>query len=288
MSHRLDGRRILRMNGAGNEILVLDLRGSDIVLTPEEARGVARQPGLHYDQLMAVHDAGGAQADATLRIYNVDGSRSGACGNGTRCVAYALAKAGLGESLRLATDAGLVRSWRVSETQFTVDMGAPRLDWREIPLERDVDDTRDVGLEPAVAGAPTRFSAVGMGNPHAIFFVDDALAVDLATLGPALEHHPLFPQRANVSFAQIVSPEEILLRVWERGTGATKACGSAACATLVAAARTGRAERRAQVRLPGGDLTIDWRDDDRVYMTGPVEFEFETTLDPASFEGVAA
>jgi diaminopimelate epimerase len=167
-------------------------------------------------------------------------------------------------------------------------MGRPRLDWREVPLSHDAGDTRDIALAPAVVGAPARFSALGMGNPHAVFFVPDTRAIDLERLGPALERHAMFPQRANVSFAEIVSRAEILLRVWERGTGATKACGSAACATLVAAARRGLCERRARVDLPGGVLTIAWRDDDHVHMTGPVEFEFETALDPAIFEGVAA
>jgi len=288
MAHSLDGRPILRMNGAGNEILVLDLRGSDLELTPAQARAIGRRAELKFDQLMAIHDPRRAGEDAALRIYNIDGSLSSACGNGTRCVAYAMARAGSGAHLRLATDAGPIESWRENETRFTVDMGRPRLSWREIPLAREVPDTREILLDPPVAGAPPRFSGVGMGNPHAVFFVADAQAVDLATLGPALERHLLFPQRANVSFAQIVSRAEILLRVWERGTGATKACGSAACATLVAASRLGLGDRRACVKLPGGDLEIHWRDDDHVHMTGPVEFEFETRLDAAIFEEEAA
>ncbi|MCC3246615.1 diaminopimelate epimerase [Methylocystis sp. WRRC1] len=286
MPHPLENRPILRMNGAGNEILVLDLRGLDHVLAPQEARAIAAAPGLRFDQLMALHDPREKGDDAFMRIYNVDGSLSGACGNGARCVAYALARDGK-ERLRLATDAARIETRREAETVFTVDMGRPRLDWREIPLSREA-DTRAVALEPPVAGAPTQFSAVSMGNPHAVFFVPDALAAPLETLGPKLEHHPLFPQRANISFAQIVARDDILLRVWERGTGATKACGSAACATLVAAARAGFTERRARVRLPGGDLHIEWRDDDHVMMTGPVEFEFETTLSASLFEGVAA
>ncbi len=287
MTHRLDRRPVLRMNGIGNKILVLDLRGSDIVLAAEEARAIARGPGLDFDQLMALHDPCASGADAALRIYNVDGSLSAACGNGTRCVAYALARSGGAGHLRFETDAGLVQSWREGETTFTVDMGRPRLAWAEIPLAWDVGGVDDIALEPKVVGAPTRFAAVSMGNPHAVFFASDAGAVDLERLGPLLERHPLFPQRANISFAQILSHDEISLRVWERGTGATKACGSAACATLVAAARSSRSGRRAKIRLPGGDLVIDWRGDDHVYMTGPVEFECETTLDPVLFEGLA-
>ncbi len=286
MPHPLDNRPILRMNGAGNEILVLDLRGLEHVLTPQEARAIAAAPGLRFDQLMALHDPRSAGDDAFMRIYNVDGSLSGACGNGTRCVAYALAREGK-ERLSLATDAGRIETRREAETVFTVDMGEPRLDWREIPLSRAV-DTRAAALEPPVAGAPAHFSAVSMGNPHAVFFVPDAGAVPLDILGPTLENHPLFPERANISFAQIVAPDDILLRVWERGTGATKACGSAACATLVAAARAGLGARRARLRLPGGDLHVEWRADNHVLMTGPVEFEFETPLTAELFEGAAA
>ena len=284
--HPLENRPILRMNGAGNEILVLDLRGLDHVLAPHEARAIAAAPGLRFDQLMAVHDPRAAGDDAFMRIYNVDGSLSGACGNGTRCVAYALARDGK-ERLLLETDAGRIETAREAETVFTVDMGRPRLGWREIPLSREA-DTRAVALEPGVDGAPAQFSSVSMGNPHAVFFVEDALAIPLESLGPTLERHPLFPERANISFAQIVARDDILLRVWERGTGATRACGSAACATLVAAARAGLTERRARVRLPGGDLQIHWRDDDHVMMTGPVEFEFETRLTSQLFESAVA
>ncbi len=286
MAHPLDNHPILRMNGAGNEILVLDLRGIGHVLAPEEARAIAATPGLRFDQLMALHDPLEADDDAYMRIYNVDGSLSGACGNGTRCVAYALAREGK-ERLSLATAAGRIETRREAETLFTVDMGRPRLHWREIPLAREA-DTRAVALDPPVDGAPAQFSAVGMGNPHAVFFVDDAEAIALEELGSKLEHHPLFPERANISFAQIVARDDILLRVWERGTGATKACGSAACATLVAAARSGFTDRRARVRLPGGDLHIEWRADDHVMMTGPVEFEFETRLTSELFEGAEA
>jgi diaminopimelate epimerase len=279
MAHPLDHLPILRMNGAGNEILVLDLRGTDHELAPQEARAIANAPGLRFDQLMALYRPRRPGDDAFMRIYNVDGSLSSACGNGTRCVAYVLAREGK-DALRLETDAGVIVTQRKADTVFTVDMGRPRLDWREIPLARAVEDTREVALEPPVAGAPSYFSAVSMGNPHAVFFVADATLIDLETLGPRIERHPLFPERVNVSFAQMLARDDILLRVWERGTGATKACGSAACATLVAAARANLGDRVARLRLPGGDLTIDWRADDHVLMTGPVEFEFETMLDP--------
>lgn len=283
MTSPLAGRPIFRMNGIGNEILVLDLRGAGLEVAPAEARAIAGAPGLRFDQLMVLHKPRQPGADAFMRIYNSDGSLSSACGNGSRCVAYVLGRAGEGDALTLETDAGPVRTWRAGETRFTVDMGAPRLDWREIPLAREASDTGNVTLSPPIERAPSAFSAVNMGNPHAIFFIEDPLSVDLATLGPKLEHHPLFPERANVSFAKIVAADEILLRVWERGAGETRACGSAACATLVAASRAGLSAREARLRLPGGDLVIAWGPDDHVLMTGDVELELETTLDARSF-----
>jgi diaminopimelate epimerase len=284
MSNPLDNRPVLKMNGIGNKILVLDLRRTDAAVEPKDARAIACAPELQFDQLMALHDPRSPGAVAFMRIYNADGSLSSACGNGTRCVAWALARSGEGSDLLLETDAGTIRARREQENIYMVDMGRPRLDWREIPLAQEELDTADVALLPGVAGAPERFCAVSMGNPHAIFFVDSAAAIDLETIGPALERHPLFPERANISFAEVLAEDLILLRVWERGTGATKACGSAACAALVAGARTGRTQRKAVVRLPGGELTIDWRNDDHVFMTGAVEFEMETRLDPRLFE----
>lgn len=286
MTHPLDRRPILRMNGAGNEILVLDLRGLDHDLSPAEARAIAAQPDLRFDQLMVLHDPRAKEDDAYVQIYNVDGSLSGACGNGARCVAWVLAREGK-TRLRLETAAGRIETRQEAEALFTVDMGGPRLDWRDIPLARAA-DTDAVVLDPPVAGAPTRFSAVNMGNPHAVFFTADVARIDLERLGPAIENHPLFPKKVNVSFAQVCEPDDILLRVWERGAGATLACGTAACATVVAAVRAGLSARRARVRLPGGDLTIDWLDDNHVTMTGPTEFEFETRLAADMFVGAGA
>jgi diaminopimelate epimerase len=239
MAHQLDRRPILRMNGIGNEILVLDLRDADYAPSAADARAIARAPGLGYDQLMVLLPprGAGAGAVAAMRIYNNDGSLSGACGNGTRCVAYALSHGGGPREIALQSDAGLLRCWREAETVYTVDMGPPRLDWRDIPLAQAVADTADIALDPPLAGAPARFGAANMGNPHAVFFVADAAAIDLETLGAALTQHPMFPERANISFAQIHAADDILLRVYERGVGVTRACGSAACATLVAANR---------------------------------------------------
>jgi diaminopimelate epimerase len=285
----LANRPIVKMNGIGNAIAVLDLRGSTHVVSAAEARAINRVPGLGFDQLMVLHDPARPRSAARLMIYNGDGSSSDACGNGTRCVAYLLMREAAGKELLLESDAGLLPVARNGEFIFTVDMGAPRFGWREIPLAHPVADTAEVPLDPPVAGAPEVCAALSMGNPHAVFFVPDAAAVDLKVLGPKIEHHPLFPERANVSFAEVTSRDRIMLRVWERGAGATLACGSAACAALVAAARAGIAGRRAAVTLPGGELTISWREgDDHVLMSGPVELEFETRLDPAAFADVAA
>jgi diaminopimelate epimerase len=195
-----------------------------------------------------------------------------------------------GKSLLLETRSGLLPVARVSDHTFTVDMGAPRFRWDEIPLREPFQDTRYIELQIGPIDDPILHSpsAVSMGNPHAVFWVDDVNAYDLDRIGPLLENHPIFPERANISLAQIESPEHIVLRVWERGAGLTKACGSAACAALVAAARKKLTGRNATVTLPGGDLLIEWREsDDHVLMTGPVEFEHEGTLRPELFAGAA-
>jgi diaminopimelate epimerase len=283
----LAGRKVARMNGAGNKILVLDLRGADFVPTPEEARAIHRAPGLDYDQMMTLTDARTPGSAAYVLIYNNDGSLAGACGNGTRCVANLLCRELGVERLTVETDAGLIACERVGAATFRVDMGAPRLAWGDIPLARQVEDTRRVALP--LTGAPPELAVaavVNMGNPHAVFFVADAMAIDLAALGPRYETHPMFPQKANVTFAQVIGGDEILARVWERGVGVTLACGSAACATLVAATRLDLCECRARIRLPGGDLEIEWRQADaHVLMTGPVDFEREIALDASLFEG---
>jgi diaminopimelate epimerase len=277
----LAGREIVKMNGAGNAILVLDLRGANFLPAGEDARAFARTQDLAYDQLMVLSDPKAPGEDAFMTIFNQDGSLSASCGNGTRCVAHYLAERSGADAVNLATEAGPLAVRRVGALAYAVDMGPPRLGWRDIPLAREVADTGAVELEQF--GLPPA-SCVSMGNPHAIFFVPSIEAYDLAGIGPVLEHHALFPQRANISLAQILSPEQIRLKVWERGTGLTLACGTAACATLVAAARAGLTGRRATVSLPGGDLVIAWRDDDHVIMTGPVEVEFSRVLTPEIFQ----
>ena len=271
MTSPLAGRRVARMNGAGNKILVLDRRGGASPPTPQEARAIHAAPGLDYDQMMVLADPRTPGTLAYVSIYNNDGSLAGACGNGTRCVADRLARETGLDRLTIETERGLIACERLGEGAYRVDMGAPRLAAHEIPFAGE-GDTSAVTLKGAERFGPA--GLVNMGNPHAVFFVADLAAIDLAREGPALETHPLFPQKANISFAQLAGAGRIRLKVWERGVGATLACGSAACATLVAAVRRGLGPRAAQIELPGGTLGIDWREaDGHVLMSGPVEFE---------------
>lgn len=288
-------RRFLKMNGLGNQITVLDLRGTRLKVSEAEARAIAAEPRARFDQLMVLHDAQTPGTDAFVRIYNVDGSEAGACGNGTRCVAWAMIADGeSGDpsrgNLLLETKAGLLPAIRNSELVFTVDMGRPRLAWDEIPLAEPFEDTSRFELQIGPIDAPILHTpcAVNMGNPHAVFFVDDPYAYNLEQIGPLLENHPIFPDRANIELAAVKAPDHIVLRVWERGAGITQACGSGACAALVAAVRRELSARKATVSLPGGDLVIEWRESDgHVLMTGPVEFEWEGRLAPALFESAA-
>jgi len=267
------------MNGAGNEIVVLDLRGDDVELSADQVRVLHRTEGLAFDQLMALFEPRRAGTDAYVRIYNNDGSESGACGNGARCVAWWLMRGGARQALSFETTAGVLECRREGEFSFRVDMGEPRLTWSEIPLARAVADTTNVTL-PAAGPGLGAASVVNMGNPHAIFWAHDPDAFDLATIGPRLEHDPIFPEKANITIAHVAARDHIRMRVWERGVGLTQACGSAACAALVAAVRNGLADRKALISLPGGDLTIEWRaSDNHVLMTGPVELECETVID---------
>ncbi|MGH6847591.1 MAG: diaminopimelate epimerase [Methylocella sp.] len=287
----LANRLIVKMNGLGNEIAVLDLRGSGLTVSGPEARAIGRGEGLSFDQLMVLLEPRSAGADALMTIYNSDGSQAGACGNGTRCVAFILTRETPRERIVLETAAARLECLRRAATIFTVDMGRPRFAWNEIPLREPFHDTRKIELQIGPIDAPILHtpSAVNMGNPHAIFWVEDIDAYDLERIGPLLENHPIFPERANISLAHVLSRERIALKVWERGAGLTRACGSAACAALVAAARKGLTGHSAIVSLPGGDLDIEWRDSDgHVAMTGPVEFEFEKRLDPSLFKDIAA
>jgi diaminopimelate epimerase len=289
--HPLAGRRVTRMNGAGNAILVLDMRGSPHRPAPEDARAIHRAPGLGYDQMMVLRDPRTAGTAAHVLIANNDGTLAEACGNGTRCVADRLCRELGVSAVKVETAAGIIACERLGPWTYRVDMGAPRLSWNEIPLAHAVEDTRRIELSWPEGEAAKRLgpaSVVNMGNPHAVFFVPDLKRIDAADLGPRIEVHPLFPDKANVTFAEVIARDEVRARVWERGVGLTKACGSAACATLIAASRLGLMERKATVRLPGGDLAIEWRaSDDCVMMTGPVELEGELVLDDALFEAAA-
>ena len=284
----LANQSFVKMNGIGNEIVVVDLRLKAAAIAPEEARAAAKaEGGAPYDQLMALYPPRTPGTDAFIRIYNNDGSESGACGNGIRCVADLIAKESGKTALTFETTAGILNCWKGTDGMFTVDMGPPRFKWNEIPLAEEFRDTRAIELQIGPIEKPVLHSpsVVNMGNPHAIFWVDDVVAYNLHKFGPLLENHPTFPERANITLAQILSRDHIVIRTWERGAGLTKACGSAACAAAVAAARLKRTERNVKVTLPGGNLTIDWRkSDDHVLMTGPVEFEFAGKFDPALFK----
>ena len=283
----LANQPFIRMNGLGNEIVVVDLRRSQATVTAEEARAAAQPPAAAYDQMMTLHAPRTPGTDAFVRIYNNDGSEVGACGNGTRCIASLLFEETGKNALTLETKAGLLNC-RKAETPglVTVDMGKPRFAWNEIPLAEEFRDTRGIELQIGPIDKPILHtpSVVNMGNPHAIFWVDDVNAYDLARIGPLLENHPIFPERANITLANIKSRDHIVIRTWERGAGLTQACGSAACAAAVAAARLKRTDRKVRITLPGGDLFVDWgASDDHVLMTGPVEFEGKGTFDPALF-----
>ena len=283
----LANHAFVKMNGLGNEIVVVDMRQSAKPIPAEEARAAAGPNGAPYDQLMAIFPARTPGTDGFVRIFNNDGSEAGACGNGMRCVADIMFKESGKNALTFETKAGIINCWPGDKPLIaTVDMGTPKFAWNEIPLAEPFHDTRHIELQIGPIDAPILHtpSVVSMGNPHAIFWVDDVMAYDLGRFGPLLENHPIFPERANISLCAVKSKEHLIVRTWERGAGLTKACGTAACAAAVSAARTKRTGRKVTVTLPGGDLLIDWRErDDHVLMTGPVEYEYEGRFDPALF-----
>ncbi len=271
-----------KMNGLGNEFIVFDGRAGPVRLSPEAIRALGAADAIGFDQMITIERAKGG-ADAFMRIHNRDGGEVDACGNATRCVGWLLMGENGRTSAVIETNAGLLNARDTGEPEMvTVDMGRPRLRWDEIPLAEAFGDTRAIELQIGPIDAPVLHSpsVVNMGNPHAIFWVDDVEAHDLARFGPMLEHHPIFPERANISLAHVTSPEAITVKTWERGVGITRACGTAACAAAVAAARKELTGRKVTVTLPGGQLLIEWRDDGHVWMTGPVETEFEGTIDP--------
>jgi len=270
-------RPFLKMNGLGNDFVVVETRSQPFSPTAAEVRAIAdRAAGVGCDQLIAIEPAAGA--DARVRFWNADGEEVAACGNGARCVGWLIMQAAGKDEAVLETKAGRLRAARAGERLVSVDMGEPRLAWDQIPLS-EPRDTRalDVVLyEHPQLGAPP--ACVSMGNPHVVFFVTDLAETPVTEAGPAIERHPLFPEHVNVGFAQIVDRRRIRLRVWERGAGLTKACGTGACAAVVAAARRDLADRTATVEVDGGELLIEWRADNHVIMTGPAAVDFAGQL----------
>lgn len=276
-----------KMNGLGNDFAVLDLRARPRRFSEAEVRRIAdRETGIGCDQMIAI-ERSPAGADAFMRIWNHDGGEVEACGNAMRCIASVLAGELGRPTVSIETNAGVLGAAVQDTGLVTVDMGVPRFNWDEIPLSEEFADTRYIELQVGPIDDPVLHSpsVVNIGNPHCIFWVDDADAHDLERIGPVLEHHPLFPERANISLAQVISPEEIKLRVWERGVGLTRACGTAACAVAACAARKRLTGRKMTVHLPGGPLQMEWREsDDHILMIGPSELEYEGVLDTRFLE----
>ncbi len=280
-------RAYLKMNGLGNDFVVLDARSEPIALEREHVRAIAdRTNGIGCDQLIVMETDSVAGVDVFMRIYNAEGGEVDACGNATRCIAgYVAAEMGK-DNVTIRTNAGLLIG-RIDGDSVSVDMGVPRLEWDQIPLSEPFADTTGIELQVGPIDAPVLHtpSVVNVGNPHAIFWVDDLEAHDLERFGPLLENHPLFPERANITLAQVLSPERIRVKVWERGAGLTLACGTAACATGVAAVRKGLSDRKVTIELPGGPLVIEWRESDsHIIMTGPWTLDGNGEI-PASLLG---
>ncbi len=271
--------RIYHMNGCGNRFAIFDGRfGKPFRPGEDELRRIASPNGKQiFDQIIGIEES--MRADVFMRIWNADGTEVKACGNATRCVGQLAMEETEKTSVSIETEAGILSAKRADGELVTVDMGSPLLTWEHIPLAEKM-DTRGVDVKVGPIDDPvlSKPACVNMGNPHAVFFVNDIDAIDIPTVGPLVEWHPMFPEGVNVGFAQIIDKQTIRLRVWERGAGLTKACGTGACAALVCAARLNKTGRKAKMILDGGELIIEWREtDDRVLMTGPVEME--ATLD---------
>jgi len=276
-----------KMNGLGNKILVVDMRGRTDKVTPEAAIALNADIATQFDQIMAIHDPKLAGTDAYIDILNCDGTKAQACGNGTRCVVQALSSETGKKTFTFQTVAGILNAVEHEDGMISVDMGKPRFGWQEIPLSDEFHDTSRIELQIGPIDNPILHSpaVMSMGNPHAIFWVNrDPMDFDLERFGPLLENHPMFPEKANITLAQVTSDASLRTRTWERGAGLTLACGSAACAAGVSAARTGKTGRTvtidvasSPIRVP---LTIEWRDDAHVIMTGPAEWEWSGAVDP--------
>jgi diaminopimelate epimerase len=265
----------LKMHGLGNDFVIIDSRGREAIVTPELATAIGdRHRGVGFDQLAEIRTS--SSADIDLDFWNSDGSRAGACGNATRCVGRLMLDETGKDEVTIRTERGILIARRAGD-EVSVNMGHPQRMWDEVPLSHPV-DTDFLPLE----GEPV---AVGMGNPHAVFFVDDIQKVDVPNWGKKVEYDPLFPQRTNVEFAEVRARDEIRMRVWERGTGITLACGSGACATAVAASVRGLTDRKVRMEVDGGWLTLDWRDDG-VWMTGPTQLVFKAEFDTSFLERI--
>ncbi len=271
-----------KMNGLGNDFVVFDARKRSLAMDEAKARAIAdRKTGIGCDQLIVLEPS--ARADVTMRIWNNEGGEVESCGNATRCIADILFEEKKASRATIDTKGGFLVAEKGGERLVTVDMGAPRFDWQDIPLSEKFHDTRYIDLHVGPVDAPLidRPSVVNVGNPHCIFWVKDLDIVDLAKVGPMLENHPLFPRRANITLARIDARDHVVIKVWERGAGLTKACGTAACAVMAAGFRLKRLDAKATITLPGGDLFMAIRESDgHVMMTGPVEYEFEGDLPP--------
>ncbi len=281
----MSGVPFLKMNGLGNQIIVADMRGRTDRVSSPAAIAINAVAGTRFDQIMALHDPKTPGTDYFVEIINSDGSRAQSCGNGMRCVVLVLAQDTGRSAFTFETAAGILTGQLQDEGMISVDMGTPKLAWYDIPLAEEFADTRQIELQIGPIDAPVLHSpsVASMGNPHATFWVhDDVWNYALDRFGPLLENHPIFPDRANISIAQVMSQDKLILRTWERGAGLTEACGTAACAAVVNGARTRRTARKVTVTLPGGDLLVEWRPDDHVVITGPAELEWTGLFDPAS------
>jgi len=275
-----------KMNGLGNKIIVADMRGRKEKISSQAAIRIAADESTSFDQIMEVRDADHEAIDARLRIINSDGSEAEACGNGTRCVVAWLGKQTPKQQYLFKTLAGLLNA-RVAGEMVSVDMGMPRFGWQEIPLSEEFSDTTGIELQIGPIDQPVLHtpSVANMGNPHCTFWVsDDVNDYDLERFGPLLENHPIFPERANITLARICARDHLEVRTWERGAGLTLASGSSSCAAMVNAVRKGFIERIARVSVPGGEMQIEWREDNHVIMTGPTQFEFDGLLDAETGE----
>lgn len=268
----------VKMHGLGNDFVVIDRQNDTETLSDDQIRQIAdRRYGVGCDQILLLEKPeSSADADIFMRIYNPDGTEAGACGNGTRAVARLWMDRQSRNNCKIQTKTGLLQCERAANDMITVDMGMPKLSWEEIPLSEERDTLHLGGIGGSALMDPV---AVNMGNPHVVFFVDDPDEIDIAHLGAQIERHVLFPERTNVEFAAIAAPDKIRVKVWERGTGITQACGSGACATAVAAVRRGLTGRKTEIILDGGSLLLEWRNDDNhILMTGPASYVFEGTF----------